>query len=199
MNPRHTARGQEEALTISDRKGCLEGLGTTFKVARASALVKDIFTCRALIPLCPDLWPGPEVRLQPLLQPRQRTEIRQHLACENSLNGAPADSCLTLDAAHRRRPLGIQRLQQPQHERSRIDGTCWGVLSQPSGRPLTTRDVLARGGISSGPRHAPSLGQRPDSRIVGGDNYSRSSGSYKTHLADWETSCRSTLSSEALS
>lgn len=182
MNPRLTAREQEEALTISDRKGYLEGLGTTFKVADASPLVKAIFACRALAPPCPDLWPGPQVCLQPLLQPRQRTEVRQHLACENPLDGTPADTRLTLDAAHRGRPLGLQRLQEPKHERSRVDGARWGVLPQPSGRPLTTRDVLARGGISSGPWHAPSLGQQHDSRIVGGDNYSRSSGSYKTHV-----------------
>lgn len=52
MKTRPRARGHEEALTIRDRKGYLDGLGTTFKVADASALVKAIFACRAPIAAC---------------------------------------------------------------------------------------------------------------------------------------------------
>lgn len=180
MNPRLTARGQEETPTTCGRRGPVEL--DTLTVGHASPLVKGPLFLRVSISSCSDLRSRPQVCLQPLLQPGERSEIGQYLTREHPLHGPSAHLRLTLDAAHRRIPLGLQRLQQPIDELLPVDRRGRGVLLQPSGRPLPLRDVLAWGSVSSGPWHASSVGPgRPDSTSVVATYYSCDRGSYKTH------------------
>lgn len=180
MSTRPWARGHEEALTIRDRKDYLEGLGTIFKVVRASALVKAIFACRASIPSCPDLRPRPEVDPQPVFEPRNGSEVRQHLPVQRSFDGGPTDRRLPSDHPDRGIAQRLQRLLKTDHEDLPVAGTRWGILPQRARRPLAPRNVRARRSITSGSWHGPSVGQSLDSRFRGGRNYSRS-GAYRSH------------------
>lgn len=191
MNPRPRARGHEEALTIADGKGYLEGLGTIFTVANASALVKAIFACRASIPTCPR--PRPERHPQPVLQPRHRAEGGQHRSVECALDGRPTDLRLPSNLADGGVPTLPQRHGEPEGEDLRVPGTDRGVRGERSRWPLAVHDVGAWLRVASGSGHVPSVGQSQDSRIVSVPRYSRN-GSYRSHAYGGQ-GCRSIASS----
>lgn len=180
MNSRPWARGHEEALTIRDRKGYLEGIGTTFTVAPVSALVNDLFKRRAPISTCPDLRTGPQIQPQPVFESGDRPEVGQHLSGQRSLDGRPADRRLSGHEAHRGVPQRAQSLLESHHEDLPVTSTRWGVGAEGSGRPLPAHDVGAWRSIASRAWHALRVGQSHDSRFRGGRNYSRN-GSYRSH------------------
>ena len=195
MSTRPWARGHEEALTIADGKGYLEGLGTIFKVARASALVKAIFACRASIPTCPR--PRPQGHLQPFLQTGHRSESGQHRPTERALHGGATHCGLTGNLPEGRVTPRPQRFSQSQREDLRVTSADRSLRGQFPCGPLTLHDIGARLRVTSGSGHGPSLGQSQDSRIGGVTNYSRS-GSYRSQ-SEGGSLCRSTGSSEVTS
>lgn len=180
MNPRLTARGQEETPTTCGRRGPVEL--DTLTVGHASPLVKGPLLPRVSISSCPDLRPRPEVHPEPLLQASDGPEVREHLSGHDSLDGAPTHLSPSLHGPQRGVAVLLQRLLEATHELLAVDRRGRGVLLQPSGRPLPPRDVLARGGVSSRPWHASSVGPgRPGSTCVAATYYSCDGGTYRTH------------------
>ena len=165
MSTRPWARGQGRTPATSDRRGPVEL--RTFTVGHLSALVKDPFAIRASIPSCPDLRPRPEVDPQPVFEPRNGSEVRQHLSGQRSFDGGPTDRRLPSDHPDRGIAQRLQRLLKTDHEDLPVAGARWGILPKRARRPLAPRNVRARRSITSGSWHGPSVGQSLDATIVG--------------------------------
>ncbi len=197
MNTRLRARGREETPTTGSRRGLLEDVDN-LKVLLAILSIKVIFACRALISPCPDLGSGPQVDLQPFLQPRNGAEVRQYVPRQRPLDGTAADLRFSLDCPHGRVTVSLKGLHEPLNEDLTVDRRDRSAIAQSASGPTSPSDVLARGSVSSGPGHALSVSPKHGMATVASPHYGCDNGSYRSHNRE-RCVCRGTWSSEVTS
>lgn len=191
MTTRLRAHEQEETPTTRNRRGIRKAV-SALNVCLLTLIVKVAFACRAQSFSRPDLGSGPQFDAKPLLKPRKGPEVRENISGKYALNGATRDASLAFDCPHGGAALSRERCHEAATEHLGVHRTDRRLITQAPIRPGSMHHVLARRGVTSGPRHGPSLSATTP---WGAERTCYSNGTYKSHLL--EGTCPAPSSSAA--